>query len=144
MKWFLLISFCFTLTACSPLVRYHGNETPDKKLSRLIVGQSDKKKTLALLGSPQHVSLDNNRLWIYISKETEAWLPTFENERSRRVVALYFNPKGLMVRKRILTLAQGQELAFAHRTSRSPIPELNWVQRLFSNIGRVAPSNLPQ
>jgi outer membrane protein assembly factor BamE (lipoprotein component of BamABCDE complex) len=138
MKIIYFLTLALFFPACS-VINYHGNEAISDKLKKLKPQQSTAEKVRAVLGSPSYVSIDGKRLWLYISQEKSARLPTFETETKRRVVGIYFNPKGLMVKGKILTLADGQDLTFIPDTTPSPIPELNWVQRLFSNVGRVTP-----
>ena len=133
-----------SMSACAPIITYHGSDIPQKKVQQIKVGASTRDNVRALLGSPSYVSFDKERLWIYFYKENKAWLPTFENEQARRIIGIYFNQSGNVVGKRIWNLADGHNINFVAQTIASPIPELNWVQRLFSNIGRVTPAGAPQ
>lgn len=141
---FTIIVLVLSGVGCAPVIGYHGNDAPERKVASLRSGISDIKKVQKTLGSPNYVALDGNRLWLYMSRITTSWLPTFETEASRRVVGIYFNKNGVMIGKKVWTAANMQNISFVPNTTPSPIPELNWVQRLFSNIGRVTPAGIPQ
>ena len=139
----IILGAMMGMAGCAPLIGAHGHHVPSKKLQALRLGVSTQENARQLLGSPSVVSLDGNRLWLYMSRETEAWIPTFETETGRRTIAIYFNRDGKVRGKRILTAAQGRALNFVPDTTPTPIAELNWLQRLFGNIGQVRPSNIP-
>ncbi len=137
----LIISF--GLSGCAALSGYHGNDAPDNKIAQIRAHISSREEVSAALGSPNATSLDNNRLWLYVSYQTRAWLPTFENEVSRRIVAIHFDPNGKVSLIRKLSEKNGRLIDFEPSTTPTPIAEVNWIQRLFSNIGRVTPGSLP-
>lgn len=141
---FAIIVLVLSGIGCAPIIAYHGNDAPAKKVKLLRAGISDTKKVQKTLGSPNYVSFDGNRLWLYMSHETSAWFPTFETQISQRIVGIYFNRKGVMVGRKIWTIANIRDISFVPNTTPSPIAELNWVQRLFGNIGRITPANVPQ
>ncbi len=144
MKTFLAPIPLLLMLACAPITTHHGNSIKEAKFAAIKIGASSKENVSALLGSPNYISLDGFRLWLYIAQENIAWLPTFETEKARRVIAIYFDKKGIVVDKKALTLENGKNISYIAQTIPPPIPELNWVQRLFSNIGRVSPAGVPQ
>ncbi len=132
----------FALSGCA-LKGYHGNEAPNSDLAKLRLNESMVQDVRAALGSPSITSLDKKRRWFYISYETSAWLPTFETEMNRRIVAVQFTPQGRLNSIRQFSEKQGRFINFVPETTPTPIPEVNWIQRLFGNIGRVTPGGLP-
>ena len=139
----LILAGAVGLIGCAPLQGYHGNDAPDDKLAQIRPNVSGHAEVNAALGSPNTTSLDGKRLWLYVSYETYAWLPTFETESARRIVAVHFKPDGKVRRIRKLSAINGRIIDFVPDTTPTPIAEVNWIQRLFSNIGRVTPGNLP-
>ena len=138
------IALCLLMPSCASVIKYHGNDAPNKKLNALRTQISSRDNSIQLLGTPSVTSLDGKRLWLYISQIDEAFISSFSSEKSRRIVALYFDKDDIIKKKIVLTKADGRDINFTLETVPPPTPELNWLQRLFGNIGRVTPGNIPQ
>ncbi len=124
------------IASCTGRVDTRGNLADAEAVSQITPGESTRGTVEDLLGSPTTVATFNDRTWYYIGRKTEK-VAFFEPEvLEQQVVAVHFDPSGLVEEVKIYGKDDAREFELVERTTSTAGKELTVLQQLFGNLGR--------
>lgn len=127
--------------ACSPIVHTRGHMVDPERLAQVQAGKSTADDVLQILGTPTSVGTFDTRSWYYIGQVTER-TAFFEPEVvERRVVAIRFQPNGVVKDIRDIDKSQGQELEVVDRATPTAGHEMGLLEQLLGNVGKFNPAS---
>tara|TARA_B110000305_G_C19113921_1_gene481053 strand:+ start:52 stop:516 length:465 start_codon:yes stop_codon:yes gene_type:complete len=116
MKNIFLITVIFIfITNCSikKVEKHHGVYNLKKKSNKLELLQSNTNDVIEKFGIPSTKSTFDNDTWIYIERKfTSSELSSFGRQKllANNVLVLEFNNKGLLIKKKILSINEMNDL----------------------------------
>ncbi|UFN50670.1 outer membrane protein assembly factor BamE [Roseomonas sp. OT10] len=113
-----------------------GNRVDDELLSQITPGVQTKQDVAALLGSPSTTATFDQDHWYYISVVTHIRPARTPGIEDQRVVAITFNPNGVVQEVKRLGDEDRRNIAFVDRQTPVPGNDRTVLQQLFGNIGR--------
>jgi outer membrane protein assembly factor BamE (lipoprotein component of BamABCDE complex) len=127
-------------SACSPIVHTRGHMVEPERLATIQAGKSTADDVLQALGTPTSVGAFDTRSWFYIGQVTER-VAFFEPEVvERRVVAIRFEPNGVVKDVRSIDKSQGQDLEIVERATPTAGHEMGLLEQLIGNVGKFNPA----
>ena len=118
-----------------------GNRVDAERLGQITLGVQTRNDVEALLGSPTSRGTFDDDNWYYISAQTRVQPGRFLQVQDQRVVAIAFNPQGVVSNIRELGEADGRNVAVVSRETPVPGNERSLLQALFGNLGRPGTPN---
>lgn len=140
-KLFSLLLLALVMMGCTPVQRIHGNVIDDKKVAQLELDVTTQGDVIRMWGTPTTTSTVDNQIWYYIGQKTSQTGLHRPEVDERRIVALDFNPEGVLVNFSTLTEKDGQEIEVSARETPSSGRKFTIMQQLIGNLGRFNKSN---
>lgn len=134
------------LAACTDPPVTRGDMVEKDNLRQIVVGVHSKTDVAQALGSPSTISVFTDDVWYYIGA-IEEYRSVFGRETlERRVVAVSFNPQGIVQGIEEYGSERGQEVDLVERETPSYGESLNVIQQMLGNVGRFNPeqANAPR
>jgi len=135
----LVLLALLSLPACSLFERPRiprGNAVDAEQLAQIRPGVQTRQDVQALLGSPTARGTFDEDNWYYISAQTRIQPGRFLQVQDQRVVAIAFNPEGVVSNIREIDQAEGRPVQMVARQTPVPGTERSLLQALFGNLGR--------
>ena len=119
----LLILILFT-SNCSlnKVEKKHGVPFLEKKNEKLAINKSNKNDIIDIMGYPSTKSFFDNDIWIYIeNKSTKSSLIKLGKTKyiKNNVLVLEINNKGLLVKKKLYTINDVNNIKYSEQTTQS-------------------------
>lgn len=137
----LMLALVAAASACSPIVRNHGHLLDESALDRIEPGSTSQQQVFQLLGSPSSSSAFDGQIWYYVSQRTERHSFYQREVVAQDVVAIAFDPNGMVTGVERRGLDDAREIELVERETPTEGNELNVVEQFVGNIGRF---NLPR
>lgn len=126
------------LAACGNNARQHGYVLAENALDQVPVGSS-REQVLLVLGSPSTTSTIAGDTFYYISQTIDDNPIMGREIRDQRVLAVYFDDKGLVKQIANYGLQDGKVFDFISRKTRTGGAEVNLIAQLLGAIGNQSP-----
>jgi len=122
--------------ACSPTIDIRGNLPNPDQLVLVKPGDVSRDDVANMLGTPSSTAVFDDETWYYISMRTET--KTFFKPKvlDRKVVAVRFDPKGMVKDVRTYTLDDGREIKPIDRETPTAGNEMTFLEQMFGNLGK--------
>jgi outer membrane protein assembly factor BamE (lipoprotein component of BamABCDE complex) len=120
-----------------PQVR--GNMIEPDTMKQLVPGTSTRKDVVALMGSPTAKATFDDNTWLYIAEVTKPVIAGTQTVLDQQVVALTFDPQGVLRNVATRTADDGKPVSMAGGATPSPGSEATFMQQLLGNVGRFNP-----
>ncbi|HET6469285.1 MAG TPA: outer membrane protein assembly factor BamE [Geminicoccaceae bacterium] len=124
------------LGACTPTTVTHGHRIDAELLSQITPGVTSREEVARLLGSPSSMSTFNADEWYYISQRTERRSFYQSDITAQDVVAITFDPVGIVSSVNQHGLDQAMAVAPSPDKTATLGNELTLIQQLLGNVGR--------
>lgn len=131
------------LAACTGRVDTRGNLADPEVVSQITPGESTRGTVEDLLGSPTTVATFNDQTWYYIGQKTERFAFFKPEVLEQQVVAIHFDPTGIVEGVKIYGPEDAREVALVERTTQTAGRDLSILQQLLGNIGRFSSEGGP-
>ncbi|MEO0485051.1 MAG: outer membrane protein assembly factor BamE [Pseudomonadota bacterium] len=136
------LGLVLVLGACSATYRTHGYVPTDQQLDEIIVGLDTRASVEDQLGAPSTSGVESESGFFYLS-ETRRQLGAFAPEiTDRQLVAIRFDPEGLVENVERFTLEDGRVVPLSRRVTQSNVRDTTFIRQLLGNIGRFDPGRL--
>lgn len=125
------------LLGCSPIVRNHGYVPSEDDLAAIQIGVDTRATVTSVIGRPSAAGLMSDGGFYYVRsrRETVAWRAP--QEVDRQVVAISFDPEGVVENVERFTLEDGQVVSLSRRVTSTNIRNVTLIRQLLSNIGQI-------
>lgn len=130
------------LGGCSPVIRNHGYVPIAEDLAQLTIGVDTRDSVIAAVGAPSSVGLANESGLYYVASRFRHFGALAPEETNRQIVALSFNPAGVLTNIEEFSLEDGQVVALTSRVTDSPVQDRPFLRQLLGNVGNVDASAL--
>jgi outer membrane protein assembly factor BamE (lipoprotein component of BamABCDE complex) len=127
-----------SLSACGTPPIQHGYVLSEEALAQVPVGSS-REQVLLVLGSPSTTSAVAGDTFYYISQTIDENPLMGRSVTDQRVLAVYFDEKGLVKQIANYGLKDGKVFDFIERKTRTGGSDLNLISQIFKGVGRVNP-----
>lgn len=127
-----------SLSACGTRTIQHGYVLNEESLAQVPVGSS-REQVLLVLGSPSTTSAVSGDSFYYISQTIEENPIMGRSVTDQRVLAVYFDDKGVVKQIANYGLQDGKVFDFISRQTRTGGADLNLLSQMLQGIGRVNP-----
>jgi outer membrane protein assembly factor BamE (lipoprotein component of BamABCDE complex) len=143
-SWLATMAMAMTLViaACVPIYSNHGYIPTDDDLSVLKVGVDTRDSVGATVGQPTVEGLLNDEAWYYVQSRYETVGAAEAVEISREVVAISFDPNGLVENIERFGLDQGRIVPLSRRVTTTNIRGKGIIAQMFGNVGKLNTENL--
>ena len=137
-----LVLLLAAASACSTVRSYHGyvperGEPPENAA----IGEDTKASVLAKFGEPSTLGTFDGDVWYYISARTQQRAFFSQKTVWRSVVAIHFDPSGVVDEVRQNDVDDAIRVAHVNRITPTRGKTLSLLEQLFGNIGRLPAPN---
>lgn len=127
------------LGGCQAKILQHGNVPDEEQVVQILPGQDNKSRVEQLLGSPSTTGTFGDDTWYYVSKRTAQTAFFDPDTIDQGVLAISFDPQGVVEDMKIYDQADGRVVAMVDRATPTHGNELTIIQQLLGNFGRFSP-----
>lgn len=103
---------------------------------RIVPGATSQQEVEAMLGSPSTISVLDGEQWYYIGSLTESLAFLEPEVLERQVVAIRFDPQGIVQSVDAFGQERGKEVEVVERETPTRGNDLTFLQQFLGNIGR--------
>ncbi|MBM7067311.1 outer membrane protein assembly factor BamE [Actibacterium sp. 188UL27-1] len=132
----VLILCVAAVTACTPLYRTHGYTPTDQDLAKITVGVDTKDTVDEVIGAPSSSGVLRDSGYYYVEQRIKKFAYQEPEVVDRQVVAITFQPNGVVRNVERFGLQDGNIVALSRRVTDSNVEGLSFLRQLFGNIGR--------
>ena len=127
---------------CKPIVRNHGYFPTDEDLSLLTVGVDTRETVQSSIGPPSANGVITGTGYYYVRSRWETVGPREPEEVDRKVLAISFDPDGVVENIETFGLEDGRVIALSRRVTETSIKNISFIQQLLGNLGRLRADQL--
>lgn len=138
----LAAALAFALAACSPIIRQHGYVPPEEDLNLITVGVDTRETVADLVGRPSSSGVLTDGGYYYVASTQRVFGPMEPRVIDREVVAISFDPSGVVSNVERFGLERGVVVPLSRRVTYSNSTDPGFLRQVFRNIGRIDPSRL--
>ena len=136
---FLLAFFLFLISGCNQneVIKTHGVAYLKKREKLIIVNQTNKNDTIAIMGQPSTKGMVDDNLWIYIERTvTRGKLLKLGRNylKKNNVLVLEFDKYGILNKKEFYNKDQMNKLSFAKQVTQNEIRKENFIESFLSSV----------
>lgn len=124
------------LAACTAQYRNHGYAPSDSQLSEVLVGVDTRDTVLDVVGPPTAGGVLNDGGYFYVQSRFRFYGPTAPREVERQVVAIRFDPQGVVSNVERFGLENGRVVALSRRVTQDNVRDTTFIRQLLGSIGR--------
>lgn len=128
------------MAGCAPIVAQHGYTPLPAELAGIQPGVDTRATVARKIGRPSSTGIFTDQGWYYTSSRIERLTYHAPEVTDRRVVAVLFNPEGVVADIREFGLEDGRVIDLATQTTPTHGRELTIIEQAFGNIGVVTGS----
>jgi outer membrane protein assembly factor BamE (lipoprotein component of BamABCDE complex) len=127
------------VTACSPVMRYHGYVPSDAALAQIDVGRDTRETVQEKLGRPGVGGVLEGSDWFYVQSDWEHREWRAPVEVRREVVAISFDGRGTVSNIERFGLQDGEVVELSRRVTDTGPRGPGFLRMLGSALGRIGP-----
>ena len=136
---YLFIALLIFITGCqrNEVIKTHGVAYLKKREKLIIVNESNKNDTVAILGQPSTTGMVDNNLWIYIERtRTRGKLLKLGRNylKKNNILVLEFDKYGILKEKKFYDKGDMKKVNFAKNITENEIRKENFVYSFLSSI----------
>lgn len=129
----------FAVSACAPTFRNHGYIPPEDELQELVVGIDTRASVEDVVGTPTAGGVLEGGNFYYVRSTTRTIGPRRPKVVDRQVLAISFDPRGVLSNIETFGLQDGRVVTLNRRVTDSNIANVSLLRQLLGNIGRIGP-----
>ena len=136
---YLLGIILFLIAGCNQneVIKSHGLAYLNKREKLIIVNETNKNDTIAILGQPSTKGMVDDNLWIYIERTiTRGKLLKLGRNyiKKNNVLIIEFDKYGIAQRKEFYNKEDMNEIAFAKDITTNEIRKENFIHSFLSSV----------
>lgn len=128
------------MAGCAPIVEQHGYTPLPSELAAIQPGVDTRATVARKIGRPSSTGIFTDQGWYYTSSKIERVTYHAPEVTERRVVAVLFNPEGVVADIKEYGLEDGRVIDLATQTTPTHGRELTIIEQAIGNIGVVTGS----
>lgn len=134
-----VLALSLVLSACSPIMRFHGYAPSDEELAQIQVGRDTRATVTEKIGQPSMGGVMEGSGWYYVQSDWRQMGPRAPVEVDRQVVAITFNERDVVTNVERFGLADGQIVALSRRVTDTGPRGMSVLQSIFRVVGQFTP-----
>ncbi|WP_146589198.1 outer membrane protein assembly factor BamE [Puniceibacterium confluentis] len=138
LRFGLLAGAVAALSACTAQYRSHGYVPLEEDLQQIVVGVDTRASVEDLVGVPTISGVSSDSGYYYIRSNVRHFAYRAPEEISRDVLAISFDPAGVVSNIERFGLADGNVVPISSRVTQSSSGDISFIRKLFGNLGRVS------
>jgi outer membrane protein assembly factor BamE (lipoprotein component of BamABCDE complex) len=131
----LIIALVAALAACGARREVRGNYLTDTQLAKIKVGSTNRDTVLHVLGPPSTEGTFDRHVWYYIGRQTEEWAFLNPEVLDQRVLAVYFNDKGIVEHLQRYSYADARQVDIVARETPTSGHKIGFFEQILGNLG---------
>ncbi len=134
-RFSLIIALVAALAACEARREVRGNYLTDTQLAQIKVGTTDRATVVRVLGPPSTEGTFDQHVWYYIGRQTEDWAFLDPKVLDQRVLAVYFNDKGVVEHVERYSYADARHVDIVQRETPTSGHKIGFFEQILGNLG---------
>jgi outer membrane protein assembly factor BamE (lipoprotein component of BamABCDE complex) len=131
----LVIALAAALAACGARKDIRGNYLTETQLSGVSVGSTNRDTVLRTLGPPSTEGTFDRHVWYYIGRQTESWGFIKPENIDQKVIAIYFNDKGVVEQIQRYNEADARKVNIVERETPTSGNKIGFFEQILGNLG---------
>jgi outer membrane protein assembly factor BamE (lipoprotein component of BamABCDE complex) len=131
-----------TLAGCAAQYRNHGYVPTEEELADVIVGVDTRDSVAETIGAPSSSGVLDESGYYYIATQLRHYGPSQPKPVSREMVAISFDPSGVVSGVERFGLENGKVIPLERRVTSSGIQDKTFLRQLLGSIGNISPGGL--
>jgi outer membrane protein assembly factor BamE (lipoprotein component of BamABCDE complex) len=127
-------------TGCAPVIEQHGYAPLPEELAEIRPGMDTRETVVRKIGRPASSGIFTDHGWYYVSSQVERMTYHAPKVTDRRVVAITFDPNGVVAGVNEYGLEDGRIIDLVAETTPTHGRQLTILEQAFGNIGVVTGS----
>ena len=120
---------------CSARKEVRGNYLTDAQLSTIQVGTTNRQTVMRVLGPPSTEGTFDKQVWYYIGRQTEEWAFLEPEVLEQRVVAIYFDDKGVVEHMERYGQKDARNVDIVERETPTTGHKIGFFEQILGNLG---------
>ncbi len=124
-------------SACTPLYRNHGYAPTSEQLAEVQPGVDTRDTVADVIGPPTAGGVLDGSGYYYVQSRFRTVGPFRPTEVDREVVAIYFDPNGVVENVERFGLEAGRVVVLERRITEDRLRDTTFIRQLLGNIGNI-------
>jgi len=133
-----------SVSACSAVYRNHGYVPSEAELAEIKVGVDTRDSVAESVGAPSSSGVLSDGGYYYVTTKLRHYGPRKPQVVSRELVAISFDPSGVVRNIERYGMQDGQVVAFERRVTSSSVENKTFLRQLLGNLGNFNPGTALQ
>lgn len=129
------IALALGVGGCSARKEVRGNYLTDTQLSTIQVGTTNRETVLRVLGPPSTEGTFDKQVWYYIGRQTEEWAFLEPDVLEQKVVAVYFNERGVVEHLERYGHNDARRVEVVGRETPTSGHKIGFFEQILGNLG---------
>ncbi len=130
------------LASCSATFRNHGYIPNDEDLQNVVVGVDTRDTVASSVGRPGVSGILDDSGWYYVRSRYRNFAWRAPEEIDRQVLAISFDPEGVVTNIETFGLERGQVVRLNRRVTTPNTQGIGFLRQAFGNLGRLNAGDL--
>ena len=131
----LAIALAASLAACGARKDIRGNYLTETQLSVVEIGKTNRETVLRNLGPPSTEGTFDRHVWYYIGRQTEEWGFLKPDIIDQKVIAIYFNDRGVVEQIQRYSEADARKVEIVERETPTSGNKIGFFEQILGNLG---------
>lgn len=140
----LIIALGATLAACGARKEIRGNYLTETQLSTIKEGSTNRETVLRTLGPPSTEGTFDRQVWYYIGRTTEEWGFLNPDILEQKVIAVYFDDKGIVEQIQRYNYADARPIDIVERETPTSGHKISFFEQILGNLGVFGGGRAPE
>lgn len=138
----LVVVLTASMTACTPVQRFHGYAPDDTQLAQIEVGRDTRETVAEKVGRPGVSGVMKGGSWYYVQSDwvEQGWRAP--RETKREVVAISFGAGDRVTNVERFGLDNGNIIALSRRVTTTGPAGQSVLRQLMGGLGRFSPAQI--
>ncbi len=136
-----LIGVLSVVSACSPIYRNHGYVPTEDDLAEIVVGVDSRETVADVIGAPSSTGVLRDSGYFYVRSRIKASGPRRPEVVERQVLAISFDPGGVVQNIERFGLQDGRVVILSRRVTEGGVTDKTFLRQLLGNFGRFDPAD---
>ena len=120
---------------CTARKEVRGNYLTDAQLSTIQVGTTNRQTVMRVLGPPSTEGTFDKQVWYYIRRHEEEWAFFNPEIIDQKVVALYFDERGVVEHVERYSDADARQVEVVERETPTSGHKIGFFEQILGNLG---------
>jgi len=129
------VAFVVTVGGCTARKNVRGNLLTESQLATIQPGTTNRETVLRVLGPPSTEGTFDNQVWYYIGRQEEEWAFLNPEILEQRVVALYFNERGVVEHIERYSGDDRRQVDVVERETPTSGHKIGFFEQILGNLG---------